>query len=144
MPIVDGRYEMKMSTTFATPEEGIEAIKERVRSSRKIRINGLPMKLIDELRPLLVKKDLKIVLPLGEKPTDDLGKLGEVATTKAKIYVEFKGEEANSGYIVFPKIMYSVTWSGDRILHVSTMEYAACVKCMMKGFEGAWRYAQKW
>lgn len=144
MPIVDGRYEMKMSTTFATTEEGIEAIKEKVKRSRKIRINGLPRRLIDELKPLLVKKDLKIVLPLGEKPTDDLKELGDVGTTKAKIYVEFKGEEANSGYIAFPKIMYIITWSGDEILQISTMEYAPCVKCMNEGFEGAWRYAQKW
>jgi len=144
MPIVDGRYEAKMSTVFATPEEGIEAIKEKVRKSRKIRMNCLPSRLVDELKPLLVKKDLKIVLPLGEKPTEDLKELGKVATTKAKIYVEYHGKEASSGYIAFPSVMFSVAWSGDEIHQISTMEYAPCVKCMLEGFEGAWRYARKW
>ncbi|MFQ5910699.1 MAG: hypothetical protein ACE5IJ_08290 [Thermoplasmata archaeon] len=144
MPIVDGRYEARMSTVFATPEEGIDAIKQKVRKSRKIRINCIPGDLLDELKPLLERKDLKIVLPLGEKPTDDLKELGEVASTKAKIYVDYHGEEANSGYITFPSVMFGVTWSGDKIHQISTMEYGPCVKCMSKGFEGAWRYAQKW
>ena len=68
MPIVDGRYEAKLSTTFSTVNEGLEEIRNKIGKSRGIRINNIPMKLLNELKPLLENKDLKIVLPLGQHP----------------------------------------------------------------------------
>ncbi len=144
MPIVEGRYEAKISTTFSTVEEGIEEIKNKLRRSRKVRINNIPMKLLDELKPLLVDKDLKIILPLGEKPNEEFKRLGEVATTKSRIYVDFKGNEANTGSIWFSTILFNVIWLKNEILEISTVEYSFCVKCMGKTFETAWRYSQKW
>jgi len=47
MPIVEGRYEAKISTVFSTVEEGIEEIKNRLLRSRKVRINNIPMKLLE-------------------------------------------------------------------------------------------------
>jgi hypothetical protein len=144
MPIVDGRYEAKLSTTFATTEEGIDEIKKKLRKSRRIRISNIPMRLLEELKPLLQEKDLKIVLPIGEKPTEDLKKLGEVATTKAKIWADFKGKEANSGSVNFSDMVFNIVWADDQILNTSTMEYRKCVKCLSETFEGGWRYTQKW
>jgi len=144
MPIVDGNYEAKISTTFATVEEGIDEIKRMIRKSRRIRISGIPMQLLEELKPLLKDKDLMIILPLGEKPTEELKQLAPVATTKARIYVDYRGEEANSGSVTFANRNFSVIWRGDNILDVSAMEYGKCVKCMAGTFEGGWRYAQKW
>ncbi len=144
MPIVEGRYESKISTTFCTVDEGIEEVKRKIQRSRGIRINNIPMKLLEELKPLLVGKDLKIILPFGEKPTVELRELGEIATTKARIYVDFKGTEANTGSIGFSTVVFNITWLGDEIFDVSTMEYSTCVKCLMKTFDGAWRYSQKW
>jgi hypothetical protein len=77
MPMVEGRYEAKISTSFASVEEGIEEIKRRIQRSRRIRIDNLPMKLLNELKPLLVGKDLKVILPIGEEPTEELRRLGE-------------------------------------------------------------------
>ena len=144
MPIVDGRYEAKLSTTFSSVEEGIAEIKKKIKKSRGIRISNIPMKLLEELKPLLVGKDLKIILPLGQKPTEELKKLGDLATTKARIYVDFKGTEANTGSITFSTVIFNITWLGDEIFDVSTMEYSTCVKCLRKTFDGAWRYSQKW
>ena len=144
MPIVDGKYEVKISTTFATPEEGIVEIKRMIQKSRRIRISGIPMKLLEELKPLLKDKDLMIILPLGEKPSEDLLQLAPVATTKAKIYVDFRGQEANSGSVSFASRIFNVIWVGDKILDVSAMEYGKCVKCLMETFDGGWRYSQKW
>ncbi len=143
MPIVDGRYEAKISTTFATVDEGIEQIKEMIQRSRRVRINNVPVKLLNDLKPLLKDKDLKIILPLGEKPTEELKNLGEVATTKSRIYVDFKGKEANTGSFVFSTVIFNVTWLGDEIFEVSTMEYSKCVKCLRETFETAWRYSKK-
>jgi len=144
MPMVEGRYEAKISTSFASVEEVMEEIKRRIQRSRRIRIDNLPMKLLDELKPLLVGKDLKVILPIGEEPTEELRRLGEVATTKARIYVDFRGTEVNSGSIVFPTVVFNVLWLGDRIFDVSAMEYGRCVKCMAGTFDMGWRYSKKW
>jgi hypothetical protein len=140
---VDGRYEAKLSTKFGNIKEGIEEIKSGIKKSRKIRISGIPMNLLDELKPLLAGKDLKIILPLGERKTADLEELGEVATTKAKIYVEYDKKEANTGSIYLPSIVFNIVWRDGKILEISTMEYSKCVKCLKDTFETAWRYSEK-
>jgi hypothetical protein len=144
MPVVDGRFEAKISTTFATAEEGIGEIKRKIQKSRRIRISSTPPSLLEQLKPLLKDKNLKMILPIGQKPTEDLKQLGETATTKAKIYVDFHGKEANTGSIYFSDTVYNIVWLEDKILSISTMEYSKCVKCMMGTFEGAWRFSQKW
>ena len=143
MPIVKGRYECKISTRFGNVEEGIEKIKAGIKKSRRIRINSIPMSLLNELTPLLAEKDVKIILPLGEKKQKDLEKLGEVAITKAKIYVEYNGKEANTGSVYLPGIIYSIVWRDGKILEISTMEYSKCVKCLRDTFDMAWRYSKK-
>jgi hypothetical protein len=144
MPIVDGKYEAKIGTTFATPEEGITEIKRQIQKSRRIRISNIPMSLLEELKPLLKDKDLMIILPLNEKPTEELKLLAQTATTKARIYVDYRGQEANSGSINFANTIYNIAWTNNKILAISTMEYGKCVKCLAGTFEGGWRYAQKW
>lgn len=144
MPIVEGRYEAKLSTTFSTVEEGTEELKRKIQKSRRIRISNIPMTLLKQLEPLLADKDLKMILPLGEKPTEDLEKLGEIATTKARIYVDFKGKEANTGSVSFSDKMFNIVWLSNQIFDVSTMEYSKCVKCLSETFEASWRYSQKW
>lgn len=143
MPIVDGRYEAKISTKFRDVEEGIEEIKKGIKKSRKIRINGIPMGLLDELKPLLAEKDVKIILPLGEKKPKDLERLGAVATTKAKIYVEYEGEDANTGSVSLPDKIFNITWRKGKILEISTMDYSKCVKCLRDTFDMSWRYSEK-
>jgi hypothetical protein len=115
-----------------------------IQKSRRVRISNIPMSLLEELKPLLKDKDLMIILPLNEKPTEELTQLAPTATTKARIYVDYKGEEANSGSINFASTVFNIAWVNDRILGVSTMEYGKCVKCLAGTFEGGWRYAQKW
>jgi hypothetical protein len=144
VPIVDGKYEAKIGTTYATVEEGLAEIKRMIQKSRRLRISNIPMHLLGELKPLLKDKDLMIILPSNEKPTEELKQLAPIATTKARIYVDYKGQEANSGSITFASTVFNIAWVNDKILAVSTMEYGKCVKCMAGTFDGGWRYAQKW
>ncbi len=144
MPIVDGKYEAKLGTTFATAEEGITEIKRQIQKSRRIRISNIPMPLLDELKPLLKDKDLMVILPIGEEPDETLKELGQVATTKARIYTDYKGTEANAGSIYFSGTVYNITWAKNEIFNIATMEYGKCVKCMQGTFDGGWHYAQKW
>jgi len=144
MPIVDGKYEAKIGTTFATVEEGVAELKRMIQKSRRIRISNIPMNLLEELKPLLKDKDLMIILPMNEQPTEELKQLAPIATTKARIYVDYTGQEAYSGSINFARLIFNVAWVNDKILSVSTMEYGKCVKCLAGSFEGGWRYSQKW
>jgi hypothetical protein len=144
LPIVDGKYETKISTTYASPKEGVDEIKRMIQKSRRLRISNIPMSLLDEFVPLLKDKDLMIVLPANEKPSEELKKLAPIATTKARIYVNYMGQEANSGSVNFASRSFSIIWSIDKILGISAMEYGKCIKCLMETFEGSWHYAQKW
>src|SRR5512136_122041 len=99
MPVVNGKYEAKLGTTYATVEEGISEIKRQIQKSRRIRISNIPMSMLEELKPLLKDKDLMVIFPVGERPDETLGELGPMATTKARIYSDFKGTEANAGSI---------------------------------------------
>ncbi len=144
MPVVDGKYEAKLGTTYTTIEEGVAEIKRQIQKSRRIRISNIPMPMLEELKPLLKDKDLMVILPIGQKPDENLKELGEVATTKGRIYTDFKGTEANAGSIYFASTIYSISWAKDKILNISTMEYGKCVKCMQGTFDGGWHYAQKW
>ena len=143
MPIVDGQYQAKISTVFASIKQGVEQLKKKIEKSRKVRISNVPVKLLKELLPLLKGKDVRIILPNGEQPTEQLKEVCDVAVQKAKIYSDFKGVEANEGSIYFSDVMFCVTWAKDKILQISTMEYDKCVKCMKGTFEMSWRYAQK-
>ena len=143
MPIVDGRYEAKISTTFRSTKQAVEAIKEKIAKSRRVRISSIPMSLLKKLLPLLKGKDVKIILPLGEKVGPELKEVGEVAVTKARIYKDHKGTEANLGSIYFSDRMFSVAWIGEKIIEIDALEYDKCVKCMRGMFDVGWRYSEK-
>lgn len=144
MPIVDGKYEACISTYYATPGEGIADIKKKLLRSRRVRVSNIPMGLLDELKPMLADKDVKIVLPAGLQPDESIKALGPVASTRARIYVEYMGKDANSGSIGFSDRSFSVVWSGDKVLMISAMDYAKCARCLLDTFETGWRYSRKW
>jgi len=101
------------------------------------------MWLLRDLRPLLEKKDVKMILPLGAKRDEELAKLGPTAVTKGRIYHMYDDKEVCTGSIMFPDSVYTVIWDADRIIAISTLEYSKCVKCMKGAFDVGWRYAQK-
>jgi hypothetical protein len=143
MPIVDGKYEAKVSTTYATPTEGVAEIKKRIAESKRMRISNVPMSLVEELLPLLKDKDVKFILPKDSKVTDELKALGDVAIQKAKIYKDYKGVEANVGSIYFADDIFSIARTNNEILSIDAMHYSKCVKCMKKFFDVGWHYSEK-
>jgi len=143
MPIVDGQYEAKISTTFRSPEDAIEEITNKIERSRRVRISNIPMALLEKLLPLLKGKDVKIILPMKAKANAELRQIGEVAVQKAKIYKDYKGVEANAGSIYFSDRIFGVVWVKDKILEIDAMDYDKCVKCMKNMFDVGWRYSEK-
>jgi len=143
MPIVDGQYQAKISTVFASVKEGTQQVKDKISTSRKVRIGNIPVKLLDTLLPVLKGKDVKIILPRGQKPTAKMKEIGDVAIQKAKIYSDFKGVEADEGSIYFSDRIFGVVWVKDRILEIDAMDYDKCVKCMKNMFDVGWGYSEK-
>ena len=143
MPIVDGRYEAKISTTFRTLEEGLAKIEEKLKTARTVQISNVPMNVLQPLLPLLKGREVKIILPEGEKPTDELKQLGPVAVQKARIYKDYKGTEANLGSIYFSDRAFSIAWTKDKVLEIDSMDYSKCVKCLRGTFDSAWKYSRK-
>jgi len=143
MPIVDGMYEVKISTTFRSVKEAVDVIKDKIAKSRRVRISNVPVKLLDKLLPLLKGKDVKMILPFKEKVSDKLKEIGDVAVTKARIYKDHKGVEANAGSIYFSDRVFSVVWTDEKILQIDSMDYDKCVKCMRGMFDVGWRYSEK-
>lgn len=144
MPIVDGKYEARLKTYYASPADGIEAVKKKLQRSRRVRISNVPRALLEDLAPLLEGKDLKVILPEGDRPDEKLKNLGEYATTRSRIYVDYMGKEANAGAIDFSDRSFNVVWSGDRILCMDSIEYPKCARCLLDTFDMAWKYSQKW
>lgn len=143
MPIVEGRFETKLSTVFSSADEGLDEIKKKVQRSRKIRISNVPLHIIDRLRPLLANKDLKIVLPCNVAPDAGLRELGTVAVGGARIFVDYRGREANSGSVAFSDRVFNIVWDGDEVLEVTSMDYLKCARCLNDTFETSWHYAKK-
>jgi len=132
----------RLSERSGVPRTKIYSVLESLAAKGWIKVySGTP--LLDELKTLLKGRDLKTILPVGSTATQELRELGGVAVANSRIYVEYDGEEANSGSVGFSDIIFNVGWVDDRILGISTMEYSKCVKRLRGAFEGAWRYAKK-
>jgi hypothetical protein len=143
MPIVDGKYEAQIMTYYKSIEEAMEEIRDNLKRTRKVRVSNLPFPLLKELMPLLEGKDLAVILPEGAEPWPELTALCEVARTKSRIFVVYKGVEALVGNIVLPDVQFSIIWDKDKVLEITAMNYSSCVKCQRKTFDMSWRYSEK-
>ena len=142
-PIEEGKFVQKLQTFYTTPKEAIAEIKYRLKRSRKIRINTIPMGLLLELLPRLKKKDLKIILPEGEILTKELEELGECAISKVRIFIDYMGDEVNAGSVCFSDKIFNRIWRNNEILAIISFDYLKCVKCMVKDmFETSWQYSK--
>jgi hypothetical protein len=143
MPIVDGKYEAQIMTYYKTLDEGLEDIRRKLKKARKVRISNVPEKVVRGLMPLLQDKDLAVILPDGARPWKELEDISDIAETKARIFVDYMGTEANVGNISMSDISFSVIWTGGDLLAITAMNYSACVKCQRKTFDMSWRYSTK-
>ena len=143
MPALEGRYEMKISTTYGSSEEGIKDIIEKIGKSKIVSINTIPTTLLTRLAPHLRGRTVKVILPVNDSTDDAVKLIGEVAVSKARVYKDYKGIEADTGSIYFADRVFNITWSKNRILEIDTMEYDRCVKCMKEMFETGWKSSRK-
>ena len=53
MPAVEGIYEAKLSTTFASVEDAVKEMREKISKSKTVRINSVPVSLLSKIAPFL-------------------------------------------------------------------------------------------
>lgn len=123
-----------------TPAKVFEQIKEDYMDFLNSAQTTLAQK-VNTMKEKFVIKKFDVGL---EGLKEEIKQLAPIATTKARIYVDYRGQEANSGSVNFASRNFSVIWVNGKILDVSAMEYSKCVKCLTETFDGSWRYAQKW
>jgi hypothetical protein len=93
--------------------------------------------LLDELVPLLKDKDLMIALPQNQTPTEELKQLAPLATSEARIYVDYMSQEANSDAVNFASRSFSIIWVDDKTLDVSAM------KIIVNMLNALWKHLKK-
>jgi len=143
MPTVNGYHVNKITTVYDT-QKGIEAIKETVAKSKKLRITTIPPSLLKELMPLFADKDIRILLLPGEKVPEKASNPIDIAISKSKLLADFKGEEVIVGSITSPAVSFNVMWKDDKIYDITAMNYERCVRCIGETFEDTgWRFADK-
>lgn len=143
MPTVNGIHVNKITTVYDM-QKGIDAIKETVTKSKKLRITTIPPSLLKELMPLLADKDIKILVLPSEKFPEKINGVTDIAITKSKLLADFKGDEVIVGTITSPAVSFNVLWKDDKILDITAMNYERCVRCMSESFEDTgWRFADK-
>jgi hypothetical protein len=145
MTVTEGRSEFRLSTTFASTEAGIKDIQEKITNSFGVRMNSVPLQLIQKLAPFLKgkEKNVRIILSPDDKPTEEVISLGRISSTKARVCADYKGIDANLGSIYFNDRLYEITWTKERVIEIESKEYDKCVKCMGELFENAWKNSSK-
>jgi len=139
MSIEGGQHRANISMEFASADEGIKQLKDRLSAARTVRISNIPVGLLDELLPALKGKDVKTILHYGAEPTAEMKEIGDLAIQKARIYSNFNGVEADEGSIYFSDVVFRVRWAESKILQISTMKYDKDVGW----FEMGWRHAER-
>lgn len=143
MPTVNGLHVNKITTVYET-SKGIEAIKETIVKSKRLRITTIPPSLLKEIIPLLADKDIKILLLPSDKPHEKIEGITDVAITKSKLLADYKGDEMIIGSITSPAVSFNILWKDDKIYDISAMNYERCVRCQSESFEDTgWRFADK-
>lgn len=139
MPIEGSEHRANISKTFASVDEGIERLKEKIRLSNKVRISNISVELLDKLLLVLKGKDVKIILHHEASPTEQMKEIGELAIQQDKISSHFEGVEADVCSIYFSNEVFRITWTKEKILQIATMRYNKYIRW----FEMGWRYAKR-
>jgi hypothetical protein len=139
MSIDYSQFHANIIRAFASVNAGVKHLKDKIAKSHKVQISNIPKELLDKLLPELEGKDVKIILPNGTKPTEEMLEVGDVAIQSEPIYSDFKGVKASEGTIYFSDVVFCVTWAGGKVMQIYTLKYNEHVKW----FEMGWRYAEK-
>ena len=114
------------------PEEGLEAIRQRLAHSRSVEIQHIPLTLLRQLTPLLAHKRVSLHFPVDM----DLGlpkSLGhKTVHIRYELQARYHGRMLNIGTIRFPAIMFDILWNEEQIFDISSISVSKCLSCTFR------------
>ena len=131
--------------TLYDPEDGLDAIEEAVKKSKKVRMVNLPKSIVKRLYFALQEKDVKIICA---EASDEAKRAKEKFDVKIAggllgVYSVYKGKNVKSGGIAVDNGFFSVDYIGNEILNVRSVMWKKCAECMMSYFDWGWLEARK-
>jgi hypothetical protein len=141
MSILETLFNINLGTSY-TPDRGIEVIKRKIRSSRKVIVNNIPVSLLEELLPLL--EDKKVLVALKENGSRELieDDIEDICFYNADIEASYNNQKMNFGNIVLSNMIFDITWDKkERIRDITTYKDHSCLKCDYR--LNIYRYAEE-
>ncbi len=131
--------------TLYEPEEGLDAIEEAVKRSKRVRMVNMPKIVVKRLYFALQGKDVKIICA---EASDEAKRAKEKFDVKIAggllgVYSVYKGKKVKSGGIAVDDGFFNVDYIGSEILNVRSVMWKKCAECMMRYFDWGWLEARK-
>lgn len=136
--------EVSIGTVF-DPEQGIRQIKEDLKKCSKAIISYVPNFLVEELLPFFPGKDIRILMPSGERIHPDVKSIpsSRVALNFVRGSMKvYEYQDVAVGGICFPHMHYAVAWKDGKIIEIRTIEIQGCIRCMVEKHITAWSFGK--
>lgn len=118
-------------------------IKSKIRCSRKVIINNIPLSLLEELLPLLKGKKVSAALKENGSGKSIQDNVENICFYKSDIKASYKNQKMNFGNIVLPSVIFDITWDKkEGIQDITTYKDHHCLKCDYR--LNIYRYAEKY
>lgn len=107
--------------------QGIEAIKQAIQRAYSVQVYDLPPSLLNELAPVLVRREATIYLPPRVKVENQLRP--QVVPIKNRVKATCHGQTMFMGHIKLARIMFDIVWQADKIYDISAVTSSKCLRC---------------
>jgi hypothetical protein len=126
--------------------EGVEEVKKAVQESESVRFINVPSLIVEEIYPLLGKKDFQIICAHESPFIKSLDDLSSIRLTRSifNFYSMYKGRKMGRGLVLTDtKKVYSIDFHSDNIVSIKSTMWTKCSTFLLDNFKYAWLQAKK-
>jgi len=127
-------------------EEGLNVIREKIKTSERIIINNIPDFLLEELMAVVQEKEnVKILVSSKTSLREELLEFPKthILPHIIKTSIYYHGLESKPGGMVIGGTYFGISWDDDEILDIRTIEWEECANCMYKLYNTEWVVSRK-
>ncbi len=105
-------------------------------------ISNLPLTIMKDFWPLILRRDFRLVLPPETHIPFNLKANNRVRILPGMVKLEsiVYGLKVNCGVICLPHIILGIGWDEENVVSVRTFEQSECVNCLKQIYKMAWRF----
>jgi hypothetical protein len=142
MSILEALFKINLGTSY-TVDRGIQVIKRKIRCSRKVIVNNIPVSLLEELLPVLEDKNVSVSLSEDCHWESIEDNFENICFYNANIQASYNNQKMNFGNIVLPNMIFDITWDKkEQIRDITEYKDYNCLKCDYR--LNICRYAEKY